>query len=61
MEYEGNLPKRVDTIVCSTQHDENVEQERIYEDILKYVISPVIPKEMIDENTKYMLIPPDVL
>ena len=57
MEYEGNLPKRVDTIVCSTQHDENVEQERIYEDILKYVISPVIPKEMIDENTKIYVNP----
>ena len=52
IEYEGNLPKRVDIIVCSTQHDENVDQERIYENIFKYVIKPVVPKEMIDENTK---------
>jgi len=52
IEYdEDNQPKRVDTIVLSTQHDEGVSQEEIKSDIKKHLVSAVIPKELIDGNT----------
>ncbi len=52
VEYnEDGTFKRVDTIVISTQHDENVSQERLREDIIKYVIDPVIGDDLRDENT----------
>ena len=57
VEYEGDVPKRVDTIVISTQHTDVVSQEQIKEDIKKNVIDPVIPKELLDENTKYFINP----
>ena len=53
---EGKV-KRIDTIVISTQHSENVTQEQIREDIIKYVIAAVIPEELLDENTKYYINP----
>lgn len=56
IEYDGKTPKRVDTVVVSAQHDENVMQSKIKEDILKYVIS-VIPEQLLDENTKYFINP----
>lgn len=52
VEYnQDGTVKRVDTIVVSTQHDENVTQEKLHEDIKKYVIKPVIGDELIDEDT----------
>lgn len=52
VEYdENNRPKRVDTIVVSTQHDEGVDQAEIKSDIKKHLISTVIPKELIDVDT----------
>lgn len=52
VEYdENNKPKRVDTIVVSTQHDEGVDQAEIKSDIKKHLISAVIPKELIDVDT----------
>lgn len=57
IEYHDNKIARVDTIVVSTQHDEDVTLEQIREDIKKYVIMPVIPKELLDENTKFFINP----
>lgn len=58
VEYdEEGRPARLDALVLSTQHDENVSQEQIHEDIKKYVFDPVIPREMVDERTKYFINP----
>ncbi len=50
-------PCRLENVVCSTQHDPEVTQEQIHEDIKKYVFEPVIPEDMRDENTKYFINP----
>ncbi len=58
VEYdENNEPVRVDTIVLSTQHDEDVTLEQIQKDIKAVVINPVVPAELIDEETKYFINP----
>lgn len=57
VEYEDDKPIRIDTILISTQHREDVENRTIFEDIFKNVIEPVIPKDMIDENTKILINP----
>lgn len=58
VEYDENdKPVRLEAVVLSTQHDENVTQEQIHEDIKKYVFDPVLPKELIDENTKFFINP----
>lgn len=58
VEYgEDGKPKRLEAVVLSTQHDENVTQEQIHEDIRKLVFGPVLPAEMIDEKTKYFINP----
>ncbi|MBT5420759.1 MAG: methionine adenosyltransferase, partial [Candidatus Cloacimonetes bacterium] len=57
IEYINNKPKRVDAIVVSTQHAPEVEQYQIEKDIIENVIKPVIPKELIDENTKFFVNP----
>lgn len=58
VEYdENNKPIRLEAVVLSTQHDEDVAQKQIHEDIKKYVFDPVLPKELIDENTKYFINP----
>ncbi|MCM1537732.1 MAG: methionine adenosyltransferase [bacterium] len=58
VEYdENNKPVRLEAVVLSTQHDEEVSQEQIHADIKKYVFDPVLPKELIDENTKYFINP----
>lgn len=57
VEYEDDKPIRIDTILISTQHREDVENKTIFEDVFKNVIEPVIPKEMIDENTKILINP----
>ncbi len=56
IEYDGKTPKRADTVVISAQHDENVTQSKIKEDIYKYVIS-VIPEQLLDKDTKYFINP----
>ena len=53
---EGN-PVRLDAVVLSTQHDPDVTQEQIHADIKKYVFDPVLPAEMVDENTKFFINP----
>ncbi len=58
VEYDENgKPVRLEAVVLSTQHDENVTQEQIHADIRKYVFDPVLPKEMIDEGTKFFINP----
>ena len=58
VEYDENgKPFRLEAVVLSTQHDEDVTQERIHEDIRKYVFDPVLPKELIDGNTKFFINP----
>lgn len=57
VEYEGRVPKRVDTVVVSCQHNENVYQDMLREDIKKYVIDAVIPGELLDKGTKYYINP----
>lgn len=57
VEYEGDKPIRIDTVVVSTQHDENVSLEDLKKDIKEKVINNVIPKELLDEKTKYYINP----
>lgn len=58
VEYDENgKPLRLEAVVLSTQHDADVTQEQIHEDIKKYVFDPVLPKDMLDENTKYFINP----
>ena len=57
VEYEGNTIKRVDNIVVSTQHDENVSLEELKKFIIEEVVKKVIPANLIDENTVYFINP----
>ena len=57
VEYDGDRPVRVDTIVISTQHGPDVSHEIIERDMLEFVIKPVIPAELLDANTKYFINP----
>ena len=58
VEYdEEGRPFRIDAVVLSTQHGEEVSQEQIHADIRKYVFDPILPKEMLDEETKYYINP----
>ena len=58
VEYDENgKPKRLEAVVLSTQHDEDVTQEQIHEDIKKYVFDPILPKELIDGDTKFFINP----
>lgn len=58
VEYdEEGKPVRLDAVVLSTQHDPDVTQEQIHEDIKKYVFDEIIPQDMVDENTKYFINP----
>ncbi|MBQ1487487.1 MAG: methionine adenosyltransferase, partial [Lachnospiraceae bacterium] len=58
VEYDENgQPVRLEAVVLSTQHSPEVSQEQIHEDIKKYVFNPVLPKELLDENTKYFINP----
>ena len=58
VEYDENgKPFRLEAVVLSTQHDEDVTQEQIHEDIKKYVFDPILPKELIDDKTKFFINP----
>lgn len=58
VEYDSNgKPCRLDAVVLSTQHGEDVSQEQIHADIKKYVFDPVLPKEMVDKDTKFYINP----
>ena len=57
VEYEDDKPVRIDTVVISTQHDEDVTLEQIRKDLIEYVVKAVISQELMDENTKYFINP----
>ena len=57
VEYHDGKPVRLDAVVLSTQHDPDVTQEQIHQDIRKYVFDEILPQEMIDDNTKYFINP----
>ncbi|MBQ9443476.1 MAG: methionine adenosyltransferase [Lachnospiraceae bacterium] len=58
VEYgEDGKPVRLEAVVLSTQHDDDVTQEQIHEDIKKYVFDPILPKDLLDDNTKYFINP----
>ncbi|MGN1481837.1 methionine adenosyltransferase [Porcipelethomonas sp.] len=57
IEYDDNKPVRVETIVVSSQHAPEITLEQIKKDIMEYVIKPVVPAELLDENTKYFINP----
>lgn len=57
VEYEGDRPIRIDTIVISAQHDPEVSLEQIKKDMYEFVILPVIPTDSIDDKTKYFINP----
>ena len=58
VEYDENgKPVRLEAVVLSTQHDDDVTQEQIHEDIKKYVFDPILPKELVDDQTKFFINP----
>ena len=58
VEYDENdKPIRLEAVVLSTQHDDDVSQEQIHEDIKKYVFDPILPKELVDDQTKFFINP----
>lgn len=57
VEYEDDKPKRIDTIVISTQHNSDIDLTILRQDIMEKVIKEVVPKELLDENTKYYINP----
>lgn len=57
VEYEKGEPKRIDTIVVSTQHNEDASLEVLKQDIIEKVIKPVVPEELLDKDTKYYINP----
>lgn len=57
IEYEDDKPVRVDTIVISTQHSPEVTRDQIEKDMIEYVIRPIVPKNLLDDKTKYYINP----
>lgn len=57
VEYEDGIPRRVSTVVLSAQHMEDVDMEKLRSDIIRHVILPTMPKEMVDENTQFFINP----
>ncbi len=57
IEYDDKRPVRVDAVVISTQHDEDISHDQIEKDLIEQVIKPIIPSKLIDENTKYFINP----
>ena len=57
VEYDGNTPTRIEAVVVSTQHGENITLEEIRRDMLELVIKPILPVNLLDKNTKYFINP----
>ncbi len=57
VEYENDKPVRIDTVVISTQHDEDASLEQIREDMIKHVIIPSLPQNLLDDKTRYFINP----
>lgn len=57
VEYENNIPKRIDAILISSQHLDNINMEEMKKDMIEHVINPIVDKKYLDENTKYYINP----
>ena len=57
VEYEGDRPVRVDTVVVSSQHHPEITQEQLHDDILREIILPIIPSHLLDEKSRYLINP----
>ena len=57
VEYEGNKPVRIDTIVISTQHSSKITLDVIKRDLIEYIIKPVVPVELLDDKTRFLINP----
>jgi S-adenosylmethionine synthetase len=57
IEYEHNIPKRIEAVVLSTQHDESISYEDLKEAVMEEIIKPILPAAMVDNNTKYFINP----
>ena len=57
VEYDGDTPMRIDTVVVSTQHSPEIDMDALHSDIIEHVIKPVIPEGLLDENTRYLINP----
>ncbi len=57
VEYQDNKPVRIDTIVISTQHSPEVSREKIEKDMIQHVVNKIVPHELLDENTRYLINP----
>ena len=57
VEYEKDKPSRIDTIVVSTQHNSDIDMDKLKSDIKEYVIKPIVPAELLDDETKYYINP----
>jgi len=57
IEYEDNVPKRIEAVVLSTQHDETINYEDLKEGVMEEIIKPILPTEMIDSKTKFYINP----
>ena len=57
VEYENDIPKRIENILISAQHENSIDQEKLKKDIMKNVIDVVVPHNMIDKNTKFYINP----
>lgn len=57
VEYDGDQVERIDAIVISAQHDEDVKLEKLKKDLIKYVIKPVVPSELVDKETRIFINP----
>ena len=57
IEYENNVPKRIEAVVLSTQHSPDVDYEDLKEGVMEEIIKPVLPEKMIDKNTKFFINP----
>lgn len=57
VEYNEDMPVRLDSVVLSTQHDPEISQKQIYEDIREYVLKPILPAPMVDAETKFFINP----
>ena len=57
VEYDGDTPVRLENVVVSTQHDEDVSLEQIRKDVIEYVIKPIVPEKFMDDNTEIFVNP----
>ena len=57
VEYDGDVPRRIDTVVVSTQHSPDVDMAQLHKDVIERVVRPVIPDGLLDDDTRYLINP----